>query len=470
MADAVFDAMGEVLARWTMGSTAAPAASIWKNELGTEPEEAELRLLALSGQFFGVAVTTAPSAELRALPDVPALAMPTVPDTLRPLVRRLLAAKLKAQLLRFIALRGWTVHPADWMPDANDEGVPDVYAPWRDWAAVATSSLPMQGATNDRITPENWADWLPAARKVAVIELRRSDPAAARVLLEATLPGENADVRLRLLEILERRLSEDDVPFLESLVATDRAPKVKALAASLLSRMNRGSVDSTDDLAELRGFFLVKTKGLLRRSRVIEFGNAKTPAQRHRRTFLFENIDFSTLSTALGIAAPDLIAIWPWRTDKEADEALVALIARSEPSALVMQAAEAMSKGDIGLYHLQPKLLQRLTAAQRTALAEIELRRPHRRFELALSITGGAALLENPLGTASGADLLRLLGQSDAKATDWVDQLNALGLVTAHGWARRVMDRLNAAGIMQGDPRLDMLRLNEALEDRGVTS
>src|SRR6185369_14573602 len=110
------------------------------------------------------------------------------------------------------------------------------------------------------------------------------------------------------------------------------------------------------------------------------------------------------------------------------------------------------------------------TAAQRTALAEIELRRPHRRFELALSITGGAALLENPLGTASGADLLRLLGQSDAKATDWVDQLNALGLVTAHGWARRVMDRLNAAGIMQGDPRLDMLRLNEALEDRGVTS
>lgn len=45
MAEAILDAMGETLTRWTMGSAAAPAASIWKAELGAEPQEAELRLL-----------------------------------------------------------------------------------------------------------------------------------------------------------------------------------------------------------------------------------------------------------------------------------------------------------------------------------------------------------------------------------------------------------------------------------------
>ena len=112
MAEAIYDAMGSVLTRWTMGSAAAPAAAVWSAELGAEPAEAELRLLALSGQFLGVAVTAEPPLELRALPDVPALALPTMPEALRPLVRRILAAfketQRKTELLDFLAARGWT--------------------------------------------------------------------------------------------------------------------------------------------------------------------------------------------------------------------------------------------------------------------------------------------------------------------------------------------------------------------------
>ena len=83
MAEVIYDAMGSVLTRWTMGSAAAPAAAVWSAELGAEPAEAELRLLALSGQFLGVAVTAEPPLELRVLPDIPALALPTVPEPLR---------------------------------------------------------------------------------------------------------------------------------------------------------------------------------------------------------------------------------------------------------------------------------------------------------------------------------------------------------------------------------------------------
>jgi hypothetical protein len=115
-----------------------------ETELGNEPVEAELRLLALSSQFFGVAVTMDAPARLRTLPDVPALALPTVPETSRPLVRRVLTTakekRLRTELLEFLAARGWTVHPGDWLPTTNDEEAPDVYAPWLDWANIAASA------------------------------------------------------------------------------------------------------------------------------------------------------------------------------------------------------------------------------------------------------------------------------------------------------------------------------------------
>ena len=63
MADAILDAMGAALTRWAMGSAAAPGAVIWKAELGVDANEAELRLLALSGQFLAVSVTATPPTE-----------------------------------------------------------------------------------------------------------------------------------------------------------------------------------------------------------------------------------------------------------------------------------------------------------------------------------------------------------------------------------------------------------------------
>jgi hypothetical protein len=90
MAEAIYDTMSAVLSRWTMGAAGAPTASIWKDELGFEPVEAELRLLALSSQFLGVIVTAEPPVGLHSLPDIPMLALPTVPEALRPLLRRIL--------------------------------------------------------------------------------------------------------------------------------------------------------------------------------------------------------------------------------------------------------------------------------------------------------------------------------------------------------------------------------------------
>jgi hypothetical protein len=470
MAEAIFDAMGETLTRWTMGSAAAPAASQWKAELAGEPREAELRLLALSGQFLSVAVTAEPPAGLRTLPDIPALALPTVPDATRSLVRRVLATKdtrLKTDVLQFLNARGWTVHPGDWMPAANDENAPDVYAPWCDWAEIAASTGTMRQQAGDRITAENWDDFWPAARKVAVAELRRRDPAAARAVLEAKLVNESADVRLRLLEHLATGLSDADISFLENIAATDRAPKVKAQAASLLARLGRG-VAAGEDLAELKGFFAIKTKGLLRRSRMIEFENAKTPAQRLRRTALFDGVDIASFASALALAPSELMAAWSFDLDHTADAALVALVARTGTDMLVAQTAEAVSQCDVGAFPGLIALAPRLAPGQRSELAERVLRARGLSFEKAERIAGGMAQLQDPLTAPAGVALLAALRREDAKPSDQAAELFALGLLASRAGARQALERLNNAGLLQGDPRLDMLRLNAALDDNGA--
>src|SRR5690242_16305094 len=126
MTEAIFDALGEVLARWSMGTPAASAAPpAWRDAIGVEPREAEIRLLALSGQFLGAAVVAEPQGELHESPQLPVLALPPLPFALRPLARSCLnVCRWRSGVLDFLASRGWTMHPEDWMPSASDEEVP----------------------------------------------------------------------------------------------------------------------------------------------------------------------------------------------------------------------------------------------------------------------------------------------------------------------------------------------------------
>ena len=467
--ETIFDAMGAVLTRWTMGSAAAPAASFWRAELGDDPAEAELRLLALASQFLGTSVTMEPASALRILPDIPALALPTMPETLRPLVRRILTtkkqAKVKTDLVHFLAARGWTTHPSDWTPEADDDDTPDVYAAWRDWAAIAASDSVARQQTDDRLTADNWDDFWPAARKVALAELRRRDPSAARTVLEAKLAGENADTRLRLLSLLSERLSDDDLAFLEGIAENDRAPKVKALAISLLARLGRGPA-AGEDAVELAGFFAVKTKGLLRRSRVVQAEPLKTPAQSLRRKALFDGADLASFSGALGLAPQELIAAWDWNVDQAADAALVELIVTTGADAQITQAADAVSERDAT--RLAIALATRLAPPERARHAEAALNADGIRFELAQLIAGTAARLRDPLSAPAGKTLLAALQRDDARPSDHVEELHALGLIASREGAQGALERLARAGLLQGDPRLDMLRLNAALDDKGA--
>lgn len=82
----------------------------------------------------------------------------------------------------------------------------------------------------------NWEMLNHPARVLYLKQLRSSDPAAARALLEATWASERADERAELLEALKVGLNIADEPFLESAL-DDRSRKVWAVAVDLLARL-----------------------------------------------------------------------------------------------------------------------------------------------------------------------------------------------------------------------------------------
>jgi hypothetical protein len=469
-ADALFDQLDPVLIRWTMGGQAVGLApSAWTNVLGSgESSEAELRLLALTGQYLGLCVAPTPATALTAVSDIPPLTLPLVPSALAPLARRCLKALKESNgqrdLITLLAARGYAMHPADWMPSRHDDSVPEAYAPWRDWAeGQAGMAAPSQSA-HDELNEANWGDWWPAARRMALSQIRLRDPARATALLAAKAAGEGAEARLRLVECLLPGLSEGDVPYLESL-STDRAPKIKALAASLLARLGRGT-GTGEDAAELAGFFEVKTKGLLRRTRILGARPIKTPAQRSRRDALFAQVDFGGFAVALGVSADDLVTLWPFGDDAHADYRF-AVFAEQSASAPIIEAlyTRLMTESTIDVPVILA-LKPRLDAAQCSALPGRLLGAKGCSFGTALSIIGAGAERDGLIETQAGKALLN----AASGETDVTSEMRALALMASQAGARASIDRLVRAGLTESDPRFDLLRLNAALNHSGVNA
>jgi Family of unknown function (DUF5691) len=465
--EAVFDQLDAVMTRWSMGGQAASLApSHWKEAIGgSETAERELRLLALTGQFLSLCVVPTPSSALTEVAEIPPLPLPVLPATYASLARRCLVALKESHrqrdLIHLLATRGYAIHPADWMPSRHDDAVPDAYAPWRDWAEAQASQDKSAQDTPDILTESNWADWWPAARRIALAQIRAREPAQATALLAARAASESADVRLALIQCLISGLSDEDVPYLETL-STDRAPKIKALAASLLARLGRGS-GSNEDATELAGFFEFQTKGLLRRTRILMSRPIKTPAQRSRREALFAQIDFVGFARALGLESDDLVSLWPFGSDGQADIGFATLCEQSATDAVIAAlCARLMRETSLDL-SLIFTLRSRLNGGQRDGFARRVLAASSGYFRSALAITGAGMDMEGLIDTAAGRALVAAAsGEVDATA-----ELHALGLIASQASARAAIERFTKSGLMASDPRLDLLRLNAALTDNG---
>ncbi|MFM1975290.1 MAG: hypothetical protein RL145_136 [Pseudomonadota bacterium] len=472
-AEALFDQLDPILTRWTVGGqTGGLVPAAWEAALhASQGEERELQQLALVAHFLDLCVRPTPATDVKALSDLPPLALPLVPEAQRSLVRRcfrsLKEQEVRRHMVIMLAARGYVVHPADWMPSAQDDTIPDVYAPWRDWLHAQSIQGAKSKKAYDDLTAENWDDWWPAARLAALRTLRLRDPDQARALLEAKAAGESADPRLRLIECLTIGLRQSDVPYLESLNG-DRAPKIKALAASLLARLGRQSEREEDNI-ELATYFKIETKGIFQKTRSVVAIPLKTPAQYASREALFLRSDFDGFSKALELAPLELVAMWPLGTNLEVDLSFAALCERTgaEPcfDALYNRLANEANLPLQVVFALQ----NRLTKAQRQALATRILMINDGSFRAAYQISGPNVDLVSFLHQARGQALLKACISENDHSFD----AHGLGLIASQESARIALDYITRFAGSEGnvtltDPRFDLLRLNAALPETGA--
>lgn len=471
--EALYDQLDPILTRWTVGGQSgglAPPA--WEAMLTpSQGEERELQQLALVAHFLDLCVRPTPASEVKALPNLPVLSLPLVPEAQRPLVRRCLRnlkeQEMRRQIAMMLVARGYVLHPADWMPSVHDDAIPDVYAPWRDWLTSQASFGAKAKTAHEALTAENWDDWWPAARLAALRALRSRSPNDARSLLEAKASGETADVRLRMIECMAVGLSQNDLTYLESL-SSDRAPKIKAFAASLLARLGRQSAREEDN-AELATYFKIETKGIFTKTRSVVANALKTPAQHASREAVFLRSDFEGFSKALGLSSLELIALWPFGTNQDVDYCLVALCERTASDGCFKALYDRIVKeADLPL-PLVLALQGRLAKDQQQELAIRTLLSAAGTFWAAYQISGPNVDLTDFLKSARGQALIKAC----VAENDYAQNAQGLALIASQASARIALDHIAREAGKDGsttlaDPRFDLLRLNAALPDTGA--
>ncbi|HEX7923090.1 MAG TPA: DUF5691 domain-containing protein [Bradyrhizobium sp.] len=468
--------LARVRGAWMAGRSAlehCPAE--WRAAI--EGKHGEAALAALTGHATAVLFRSAPSTTLESRPLLPALALPVLAESLRPRFRRILAAKggssIERQLIDLVASRGYCVHPADWLPSPQDDWVPDLYAPWLDWVRTETKAKVEQAS----LTTDNYERWAWAERRVALAQLRVVEPTAALAIIAAKAASEPAERRLRLLEILETKLSDADAAFLESL-AGDRSERVQATARAYLARLGRIS-DTGDLAAELAAMVELGKIGLISRRRRLLIKPLKTSAQNARRLELFGLVSSAALARALGATELQMLEAPP---DGASDgiEAFAQMVATTGSEAALralLNGILADTSSPVG--HLGA-LAPRLSTEERRALLPQIMARDTQDLEKTLAIAGrdlgtapASALLAAPayaalnglLGNAGeGAD-----GQRAPANAALALMLNRIALLLDAAGAAQLAARITNQGLSAADPKLDLLRLNAALTPETVS-
>jgi hypothetical protein len=168
------DTIARLRAAWMAGSAARKhSPPEWLPTIGDGPP-AELALAALAGQALHAVFRPAPGGPLVPRETLPVLSLPPVPDALRPRVRRLIAEHpwMLKHLLIFLAARGVTMHPADWLPAKRSDGLPALYAPWIDWVNGG-AALQKPGAKTQVLDIPELATELAQMLEIATVGLLR---------------------------------------------------------------------------------------------------------------------------------------------------------------------------------------------------------------------------------------------------------------------------------------------------------
>jgi hypothetical protein len=454
---------------WMAGASALDhCPDDWRGAVSGE--SAECAMIALAGHASAVMLRPAPATPIEPRPLLPTLALPIVPEVVRPRLRRVLtrktAAALEQPLIELVAARGFSMHPADWMPTSRDDWAPDLYAPWLDWISGEDKSKPKSD-----LTAETYDQWSWAERRVELAALRKREPAAARAIIAAKAASEPAERRLKLIEILETNLSTEDGDFLASL-ANDRSDRVRILASAYLARIGwQADLDAL--AAELAEMLDVQKVGIIKRRHQLVIKQLKTKPQNTRRHELFTLVSLTALARALQLDQSQLLESVPTGTEEGISD-FVQMVAMTGSDQARRQLLDRMvDETAFPLEYARP-LGPRLSPEERRPVLTAALARDADLFGTTLSLMGctlGEAplpALENSPGYAALEHGLASLSEVDDKTRPTIESvletvLTRIALLGDAAAAAELIRRVTSRGLSPADPRLELLHINTAL-------
>ena len=471
MAETEQAALAAIRDCWITGGPAFERApEVWRTAIGdAEAEEQERCLLAILGQAYQVGHRPAVPAGLTVRPLLPVLALPILPDGIRPHFRSALrqagGSADQARVLVLLAGRGFVAHPFDWMPKSSDLDLPLVYAPWIDWMAGGD---PGTSRGTRALTLETWESFYPATRRALLTELRRFDPDAARSLIEAKAHIVPAEERTALVLVLQQALSEADAPLLKSLL-TDRSGKVRDQAARLLARLGHtiAPEQGGTDPQAFMDFVSVHSGGIPARGTEIIPTKPKSASRARERQELFMQHSLGTFCNVLELEPHELIAGWRFAEQRAADELLAAMVLCSGSDQAIARLVDAVLARSDDLPLFLRLLAPQLSDGQVRALVLKTLDGDLAALaQFAACETQAVGWLDAPalLGSAAFGALATAITEANENQRDTVARaLMAAGLLASADAAQAAIDASVAAGLPPSDPALGILRLNAAL-------
>jgi hypothetical protein len=208
---------------------------------------------------------------------------PLLPETARDLILTLCGGKagsandqIGLAVARALRDAGVRLHPFDFarLQDFVVRHAAELGPTARSWAAYVQPSS--KGSAADAyvelIAEETIGSASRAAKIAFLTNLRHSNPARARTIIERIAPSEPANVRAELAGLLRIGLSDDDIPCLQSFI-TDRAQSVRDRAGALLGRFP-GTEQHEKNVALFRDHLKVTGTGLLRRRKTLTVTSA----------------------------------------------------------------------------------------------------------------------------------------------------------------------------------------------------
>lgn len=464
----LLQSLSKIKGRWMVGGSGIDVVPAEIRTSLAAVDQPVLALLAIAAQADQVAFRAAPAGALAPFPSLPKLDLPPLPDACRVLFRRFftlhkLSDAQKSQLLHFMALRGFTTHPADYMPDRFDD-LPACYAPWDNWHERDRE------LAADTLSEQTWDDFLPAERGHALAALRLKAPKDALQLVEAKADSLPAEQRLKCVAALAAGLSKSDSTYLEKLYHKDRSSKVQALAGALLARLG-GILDETENAAELADFHELAKKGLINRKTIVKVRKLKTGAQQARRTELFETVSVPGFAAALGLTAETLVSSWNFGNDR-ADYEFSCQVARTGSEAAINVLTDRIVSEVSARAGLLQPLLDRLPVADRWRHLPEILRQARDSLDGVLFCAeGNFGCLDGETLVAAPAvkTLLKSVkseANDDGKSVDPTGRqhmLFQLGLIADQHAAQNLIQLFLEAGKSRTDASLLMLQFNAAL-------